>query len=73
VVIAYASFGLDSRSQIANIESLVTNDLRLVNNFKAQQVNIEDRFKRMIDDLLDPYSSLELPELMTTADALAST
>ena len=72
VVIAYASFGLDSRSQLANVEALVTNNFKLVNNFKTQQTNIEDRFKRMVSNLLNPYSSLELPEVMTTADALAS-
>lgn len=73
VVVAYASFGLDSRPQLAQVEALVTNDFRLANNFKAQKASIEDRFKRMINDLLDPYSSLTLPEVMTTADALAST
>ncbi|MGE0128886.1 MAG: hypothetical protein AB7U82_12470 [Blastocatellales bacterium] len=73
VVVAYASFGLGSHSRIANVEAIVTNDLKLANNFKAQKANIEDRFKRMTSDLLDPYSSLTLPEVMTTADALAST
>lgn len=73
VVVAYASFGLDSLSRIASSEALITNDLRLANNFKAQKANIEDRFKRMTSKLLDPYSSLKLPEVMTTADALAST
>lgn len=73
VVIAYPSFGLDSRPQLARVEALVANDFRLANNVKAQKTNIEDRFKRMINDLLDPYSSLTLPEVMTTADALAST
>jgi len=73
VMIAYASFGLDSRSQIASVESLVTNDFRLATNFKAQRANIEDRFKRMVSNLLAPYSSLELPEVITTAKALTST
>ncbi|MGH9752512.1 MAG: hypothetical protein ACREA2_06980 [Blastocatellia bacterium] len=73
VVIAYASFGLRSRSRIANIEAIVTNDLRLTNNFKAQKANIEDRFKRMTRNLLDPYSNLMLPEVMTTANVPAST
>jgi len=73
VVTAYASFGLISHSQIARVEVVVTNDLRLAKNFKAQKANIEDRFKRMVSNLLDPYSSLKLPEVVTTADALAST
>jgi hypothetical protein len=73
VVIAYASFGLGSHSQIANIEAIVTNDFKLVKNFDAHRSEIEDRFRRMISNLLIPYSSLKLPDVMKTADVPAST
>jgi len=70
LIIAHGSFGADVDSLLIGVDVIVTNDFKLVNNFKAQYTNIEDRFKRMISDLLDPYSSLKLPEIMTTADVL---
>jgi hypothetical protein len=70
LIIAHGSFGADVDSLLVGVDVIVTNDFKLANNFKAQYTNIEDRFKRMTFDLLDPYSSLELPVVMTTADAL---
>jgi hypothetical protein len=72
-MVAYASFGLDAHSQIPNIEALVTNDFRLVNNFRAQYPKIKDRFERMIINLPDPFLKVKLPAVMTTAEALTST
>jgi hypothetical protein len=72
-MIAYASFGLDEHSQLPNIEALVTNDFRLVNNFRAQYPKIKDRFERMIINLPDPFLKVKLPAVMTTAEALTST
>ncbi len=70
LIIAHGSFGADVDSLLASVDVIVTNDFKLANNFKAQYTDIEDRFKLMINDLLDPYSGLELPEVMTTTDVL---
>jgi hypothetical protein len=70
-MIAYASFGLDARSQLPNIEALVTNDFKLVNNYGSQHSKIRDRFERMVIHLPDPYLKLKLPAVMTTQTALA--
>jgi hypothetical protein len=70
-MVAYASFGLDAHSQIPNIEALVTNDFRLVNNFTAQRPKIKERFERMIVHLPDPYLKAKLPAVLTTLTALA--
>lgn len=73
MLIAHGSFGADIDFLLVGVEVIVTNDLKLVNNFKAQYANIEDRFKRMIFNLPDPYQSLKLPEVITMADALTLT
>lgn len=73
LIIAHGSFGADVDSLFVGVDLIVTNDFKLVNNFRAQYTNIEDRFQRMISDLPDPYSSLELPKVITTADVLTST
>lgn len=70
-IIAYASFGLDERSQIPNIEALVTNDFRLVNNFGSQYSKVKDRFEKMVINLPDPYLKLKIPAVLTTRTALA--
>ena len=72
-VIAYATFGLDEYSQLPRLEALVTTDLRMINNFNEQHAKIKLRFERMICHLPEPYVSLRLPEVMTTATALALT
>lgn len=72
-MIAYASFGIDSNSQLAEIEIFVTNDNHLATNFRIEHTKIKARFDRMVRNLRDPYSRLQLPAVMTTAEVLAVT
>jgi hypothetical protein len=72
-MIAYASFGVDSNSQLAEIEVFVTNDKKLATNFRVESAKIEARFNQMIGDLTHPYSKLQLPVVKTTAEVLAVT
>ncbi|MGH9838981.1 MAG: hypothetical protein ACREEM_09365 [Blastocatellia bacterium] len=72
-MIAYASFGIDSNSQLAEIEVFVTNDNHLATNFRVEHKKITTRFNRMVSNLRDPYSRLQLPDVMTTAEVLAVT
>jgi hypothetical protein len=72
-VLAYGSFGVGASSQVAGVEIIVTNDFKLAANFAAQQAQTQARFERMIFSLPEPYASLKLPAVMTTADLMAVT
>lgn len=71
IVLAYGSFGVAPNLQTAGVEVIVTNDFKLATNFNAQQVKIQARFEQMIFNLPEPYASLKLPAVMTTAALLA--
>jgi hypothetical protein len=71
MVIAYGSFGVDLNSLLVGIEAIVTNDFRLVSNFNEQQAKIKTRFEQMARKLSEPYASLQLPAVLTTATVLA--
>lgn len=73
LVLAYGSFGVDLTAQLAGVEVIVTTDVGMVNNFKEQHAKIKLRFERMISNLPEPYAGLRLPQVMTTASALALT
>ena len=70
VVLAYASFGLDENSTLATIEAVITTDLKLTSNFENRRVEIEDRFTRMTENLSEPYSTLQLPDVMVPPTVL---
>ena len=72
-MIAYASFGVDSNFQLAEIEMFVTNDNKLATNFRVEHTKIEARFDQMVSNLQEPYSRLQLPAVKTTAEVLAAT
>ena len=61
---------VDSDSKLAAVEAVVTTDLRLASHFNDKQAVIEDRFARMASNLSDPYSTLQLPSVMTAAEVL---
>lgn len=71
VVLAYGSFGVGANLQVAGVEVIVTGDFKLAANFAAQQAQIQARFERMIFSLPEPYVTLKLPAVRTTADLLA--
>ena len=73
IVLAYGSFGVAPNLQVAGVEVIVTNDFKLAANFAAQQMKIQARFEQMIFSLPEPYASLKLPAVMTTAALLAVT
>lgn len=72
-MLAYASFGVTFNMQLAEVEIFVTNDNHLARNFQVEHTKIEVRFDRMVGNLREPYSGLQLPEVMTTAEVLAVT
>lgn len=70
IILAYGSFGLSPRSNLVPVEMIVTTDLKLVANFEHRKAEIESRFERTTQHLLDPYSTLELPAVLSAAEVL---
>src|SRR5882724_10042217 len=67
IVVAYGSFGIDGRILSIEVETIVTNDLKLATHFHARYAEIVHRFHDMIAQLPAPYAALTLPAVVTTA------
>ncbi len=70
VILAYGSFGVDFNRKLTAIEAVVTTDLRMASHFDDKRAVIEERFRRMTENLNEPYSTLELPTVLTAAEVL---
>ena len=70
VILAYGNFGVNADGKLAVAEAIITTDLRLASHFNDKRVEIEARFKRMTENLHEPYSTLELPVVLTAAEVL---
>lgn len=71
IVVAYGSFGIDSRVASVGVEAIITNDLKLATHFSMRSAEIAYRFHEMIAQLPAPYSMLMLPNVVTTVSILA--
>lgn len=72
VILAYGNFGVNSISSLVAVQTIITTDQKLVANYDYRQAEIELRFARMIQNLAEPYSKFELPEVLTVASYLES-
>ena len=70
IVLAYGSFGVDLRVLRLGVEVIVTNDLKLATHFATNEAEIARRFHEMIAQLPAPYTTLTLPEVVTTTRLL---
>jgi hypothetical protein len=65
VILAYGSFGADSRQQIFGAEVIVSTDQPLIRRFYEQYGHIARRLLRMTCQLALPYRLAQLPTLMS--------
>jgi len=65
VILAYGSFGMDTRRQTFGAEVIMTTDQPLIRRFHEQHDSIARRFQRMICQLTLPYCLAQLPTLMS--------
>jgi hypothetical protein len=72
VILAYGSFGVDSRRQLFGAEVILSTDQPLMRHFSEQQSNITRRFRRMTCQLALPYRLAQLPTLMSPAEMLTT-
>ena len=70
IILAYGNFGLNADGRLAAVEAIITTDLRLAAHFNDKRAEIESRSKRMTENLQPPYSTLELPVVLTAAEVL---
>ena len=70
IVLAYGSFGVDPQVQRVGVETIVTNDLKLVTNFTTRFKAIHEHFANMIGQLPTPYRELTLPKVVATTALL---
>lgn len=70
VILSYGSFGVNSESNLAAIQTIITTDQKLVANYDHRKSEIESRFAQMIQNLAEPYSMLDLPEVLSVANYL---
>jgi len=71
MVLAYGSFGIDVSLSQVGVDTFVTNDLRLARHFQAHQAEVARRFSEMRNQLPEPYTTLTLPDVLTTTSILA--
>jgi len=70
VILAYGSFGVDTRHQTFGSEVIVSTDQPLMRRFHEQHDSIARRFQRMICQLTLPYRLALLPTLMSPDEML---
>lgn len=70
VILAYGSFGVDSRHQTFGAEVIASMDQPLMRHFHEQHDSITRRFQRMICQLVLPYCLAQLPTLMSLDEML---
>jgi hypothetical protein len=70
VILAYGSFGMDSRRQMFGAEVIVSTDQSLIRRFYEQHDSIARRFQRMICQLALPYCLAQLPTLLSLDEML---
>ena len=64
VIVAYASFGLDSTVCELGAEMFVTLDRGLITKYREQEAVLSTRFRRMVSHLLPPYQHATLPQIL---------
>ena len=70
IVLSYGSFGVTTDLSNIGVEAIVTTDLKLAANYQGNYVEIELRFKEMVNALAGPYATLSLPQVLTTTQVL---
>lgn len=70
IVLAYGSFGISTDGTQIGTDAIVTTDIKLAARFENNFTGIEQRFKEMISALSGVYNTLDLPQVLTTADVL---
>ena len=65
VILAYGSFGVDSRHQTFGAEVIMSTDQPLIRHFHEQHDSIARRFQRMTCQLVLPYCLAQLPTLIS--------
>jgi hypothetical protein len=71
IILAYGSFGITSSLSNIGVEVIVTADLKLAAKYHNGFVEIELRFKEMVNALAGRYATLSLPQVLTTIEVLA--
>jgi len=71
VMLAYASFGLDSAARELGAEVLVTRDRRLITKYRGLEEALSARFRRMVSHLKPPYRHSSLPQVLSPLETLA--
>jgi len=61
LVLALATYGTDSTGDILGIDTLITLDQHLLNNFQTHRAELQSRLTAMTNQLLMPYSHATLP------------
>jgi hypothetical protein len=70
VIVAYASFGLDSAARELGAEVLVTLDGGLITRYRDVEGTLSVRFRRMVSHLLPPMRHATLPKLLSPLETL---
>ncbi|MCS6861766.1 MAG: hypothetical protein NZT92_15790 [Abditibacteriales bacterium] len=71
LVIAYASFGLNTASRTLGAAAVVTLDRGLIKQYREQEAVLSVRFHRMVSHLKPPYQQAVLPRLLSPSETLA--
>ncbi len=61
LALALATYGTDSTGDILGIETLITLDQPLLNNFQTHRAELQSRLTAMTDQLPTPYCHATLP------------
>ncbi len=63
LILALATFGIDSQESILGVDGLITLDQLLIRNFQNHQAELQARLAAMVSDLPVPYCNASLPEI----------
>ena len=61
LVLALATYGTDSTGDILGVETLITLDQPILNNFQTHRAELQSRLTAMTDQLPTPYCHATLP------------
>jgi hypothetical protein len=70
IIVAYASFGLDSTSHELGAEVLITPDKGLITKYRELEGRLSSRFRRMVSHLIPPYQHVTLPKVLSPLETL---
>ena len=70
MILAYASFGLDSVVRELGSEVLVTLDRGLITRYGELEGTLSVRFRRLVSHLLPPYQYATLPKVLSPVETL---